>query len=208
MIFIKNYKVLCVFSHPDDELIFGWPIFQEKQIEKHLICVVGGEKRLKSLNSVSKELGFTWECLDIEDMQVEKHKEQIDKYLTLSIMKFNPDFIFTHNPYGEYNHPDHKVVFETVFNNNFAKNIIITNLLYSIKSSKWDRISLIPNEYLKYYEYFLCKCFDNKKCSELSYIYKKNNVWTWKKKYEYLNSCKLFVIKKQNLTTGFFDEIS
>ena len=27
-------KVLMVFAHPDDEIIFGWPIFQDPTIEK------------------------------------------------------------------------------------------------------------------------------------------------------------------------------
>ena len=32
-------KVLMVFAHPDDEIIFGWPIFQDPTIEKELIMV-------------------------------------------------------------------------------------------------------------------------------------------------------------------------
>ena len=32
-------KVLMVFAHPDDEIIFGWPIFQDSTIEKELIMV-------------------------------------------------------------------------------------------------------------------------------------------------------------------------
>ena len=27
-------KCLMVMAHPDDEIIFGWPIFQDKSIEK------------------------------------------------------------------------------------------------------------------------------------------------------------------------------
>lgn len=192
-------KTLCIFSHPDDELIFGWPIFQQKQIEKHLLCVTGGEKRLNALSEIAKKLGFTWETLNIEDMQIEKHKEELDKYLTIAVKKFKPDIIFTHNPFGEYNHPDHKAIFETVFNNKLVKNIIITDLVFSIKSSKWEQILSIPNEFIKYYNYCLCRCFDKKICSELSYIYKENGCWTWKEKYGDANSCKLFLLKEHNL---------
>ncbi len=32
-------KVLMVFAHPDDEIIFGWPIFQDPTIEKELVMV-------------------------------------------------------------------------------------------------------------------------------------------------------------------------
>ena len=35
----KKMKVLMVFAHPDDEIIFGWPIFQDPTIEKELVMV-------------------------------------------------------------------------------------------------------------------------------------------------------------------------
>ena len=34
---LSNKKVLMVMAHPDDEIIFGWSIFQDKSIEKKLL---------------------------------------------------------------------------------------------------------------------------------------------------------------------------
>ena len=33
----KKTKVVMVLAHPDDEIIFGWPIFQDDDYEKEII---------------------------------------------------------------------------------------------------------------------------------------------------------------------------
>jgi len=35
----KNKKILILIAHPDDEIIFCWPIFQDNTIEKTILTI-------------------------------------------------------------------------------------------------------------------------------------------------------------------------
>jgi len=121
-------KVLCIFAHPDDELIWGWPIIQDVEIERHLITISDnhpgyGDKARKALEEVCKIAGIHLiECMNIqsefyrlpirnEPFTLPMLVEWIVKRVCEAVVSIRPDYIFTHNPFGEYGHGDHRLVF-------------------------------------------------------------------------------------------------
>ena len=119
---LTSKKILMVVAHADDEIIIGWPIFQDKTIEKHILLLSTDEnnkdrtwcnKRGLILKDICQyyNIGFTSFPLpsgfyktptrnapfilnDIYNMTIDKINE-IKK-------TFDFDYIFTHNPHGEY----------------------------------------------------------------------------------------------------------
>ncbi len=130
-------KVLALFAHPDDEIIFGWPIFQKKQIIKHLICATEDKDRLKALDEVSRAMSFTWETAGLKDMETHKGVSKLNDCLSLAIEKINPDVVITHNFHGEYGHPDHTCLFKTSFEHPMIENLLVTDISTSVKSKKY-----------------------------------------------------------------------
>lgn len=70
---MKGLKLLFVFAHPDDELICGWPLLQEKELRGEiLICSSDAHNparkwcrhRKESLFALCAHLGLPCRCLD------------------------------------------------------------------------------------------------------------------------------------------------
>ena len=68
-------RILMLYTHPDDELIWGWPILQNPAFEKEiLICVSDAHNprrrrvahRAESLAKLCDHLGVPWRCLDLD----------------------------------------------------------------------------------------------------------------------------------------------
>ena len=57
----KKTKVVMVMAHPDDEIIFGWPIFQDDDYEKEIIMC------LKMLKETHADTGFMHESFHKDD---------------------------------------------------------------------------------------------------------------------------------------------
>jgi hypothetical protein len=176
-------KILCVFAHREDHIIAGWPIMQMKNVEKHLfICTDDHkdavEESAKScassvtrhffLNGFSYRKGITrTEYLGLE--------EKIHKVAD----KINVDYIFTHNPWGEYGHFDHRILFSIIFNSFPGSKVLFTDIVAT--SLYYPEMFGIPSEYLD-----LVKCksaFVNAKMDKEFYkkqaaIFINKNAWT------------------------------
>ncbi len=189
-------RILSILSHPDDEIIFGWPIFQHLHIKKHLICATGSPERLEALDAVSKILNFTWECINIPDGKVSEHSKELSKSIIDTVSKFDPQYTFTHNPHGEYNHPDHIAIFNTVFKMSSIGDLLISDMSISLEGSGFPDTPLtIPeNERIAYYTNCLCSLdrqtylYDQAKS-----IYQQHKSWTWGKRNT--DKAKLFFVK-------------
>ena len=162
-------------AHPDDEIIFGFPVL--KETSKITICSsdlnnpdrTWCKDRKKALKEVCNELKIEYECLDYNSdfYSLETRNETLKKMLE-DVRNRITGKIFTHNPWGEYGHIDHILI------HLLAKQI--TDIYYSdiAIESNWmpikpfesgTKIKEVEND-LELYN----KCKD---------IYKKYGVWTW-----------------------------
>ena len=160
-------------AHPDDEVIFGWPVLH--QTEKIIIlstdrfnpkrpfCV----ERQTALEDVCAELKIPYESYpnDSEFYRLPTRDE--------SLKQMFPDInigwggqVFTHNPWGEYGHIDH----------------ILVNQVYGRGAHCSD--ILIDSNWLPIHRHGLGRKICTAKWDEALYrkleeIYRAYNVWTW-----------------------------
>jgi len=204
-------KVLGIFCHPDDEVLFGWPIFQGNEFEKHLIICCDDStrnrpERKKALQEICQQENINLvSCLSEDNNFYTLPTRRADYLLTdainhirvqieKAIIKVNPDFIFTHNPLGEYGHGSHRLLFEIVSQNEKVKNLLITDIC---KESNHRSSKEIPKIIQDAY-YNQAKRVSPQEMDEAFYmrcrsIYNKYNSWTWNK--NPIQYCNLYLLK-------------
>jgi len=110
-------KNTILMAHPDDEIIFGWPVLREAQ--KIIICSsdlnnperAWCKNRKKALKEVCELLGKEMVCLDYNsEFYRTPTKDGSLKKMALDIQKETVGQVFTHNPWGEYGHLDHILI--------------------------------------------------------------------------------------------------
>jgi LmbE family N-acetylglucosaminyl deacetylase len=118
---------LMIVAHPDDELIFGGAELIKYGPEYKVICLTNKSNKIRSkeFKKVMEKLNVgSWEMLNYEDTLYPT--QQFDLKDILKSREWKK--IVTHNPIGEYGHPQHKLVFDSVLN--------ITNNFYVFGKSK------------------------------------------------------------------------
>lgn len=188
-------KILGIFCHPDDEILWGWPIFQSDKYEKYLIiCCSDAERnrpgRKRALQEVCKQenINLTY-CLDEPNdfytLQTRRADylltdviNNIEAWLGKAITNVDPDFIFTHNPVGEYGHGSHRLLFEIVSQHYKTDKILITDIC---QKSNHRSSNIIPNVIKgAYYKNEQSKhTLDMNFYNRCKAIYDKYNAWTW-----------------------------
>ena len=148
-------KILCVFAHHEDHIIFGWPIFQDHRFKRFLLTcswdaqdvVSEGCKRenVTSLGTVGIENGFSYRV----EKPIESYKVVLAK-IQESVEKVKPDYIFTHNPMGEYGHLDHQFLFKLIYNEFPQQQLLVTDIL--IASPAYPEFKIIPRLFKHLYE--------------------------------------------------------
>ena len=197
---LENKKVLIVIAHADDEIIIGWPIFQDKTIQKHILLLSTDEnsierkwcnKRSKILNDICNyyNIGFTSFSHSSGFYKIPTRNVPyiLDNLYTDTIKEiekikqtFNFDYIFTHNPHGEYGHCDHRLCFDIIHNHTDYP-IIITDIVHK---KNWPTYSEIPDRVKnKYYKNKIKECkVDIEIYKFCENFYRKNkynqNCWT------------------------------
>ena len=185
-------KVLMVLCHADDEIIFGWPILQDKSIEKEILICSSDLKhpdrkwcahRKYVLFEICQALNIPVTCFDYnsEFYRTETRKESLSK-LQSQIVEFvhshEHDYVFTHNPLGEYGHLDHKMLFDLMLCYS-RKPILITDI--TLKTN-WPSHESIPQRLRQLY--YTKPFTESLELNEELYqfcedIYRKYKVWTW-----------------------------
>lgn len=185
-------RVLMLMAHPDDEIICGWPILQDKNIEKQILMCTSDLKNPKRkwcshrkniLADVCKMLSIKHICLDYNSAFYKTSGKggalkSICEDITKNIKKFSFDFIFTHNPWGEYGMMDHIILFNIAIHSGYP--VIISDMFIPSDWSYWSNISDV-----------IKKTFFRKKIKHVSInmnfyekienMYRSKKAWTWNK---------------------------
>lgn len=198
----KDKKILSIFAHREDFILFGWPVVQDKSVH-HLLYVIVDEA-IEIINKIchNENIQFLGDAnlknrfsFQLDKMQRKTYDKILGK-LKFIIENEKPDILFTHNPMGEYGHGDHKFLFELICNN-FDLPIIITDIL--VESSHCIYYKNIPKN---------CKHFYKKKLYEIEpdmdfykrnkRLYKAVGMWTNNKKItikDYPKKTSLYLVK-------------
>jgi LmbE family N-acetylglucosaminyl deacetylase len=187
-------KVLCVAAHPDDELIWLWPIIQDVEIERHLITVSdnrpGYTNAREALWEVCTMSGIKVECMgypsEFYRLPIRNAPTTLPMLVSelvlkvqTAILRIQPDFVFTHNPFGEYGHGDHRLVFNII--SSYIENIPI---IFS-DACQWNKCHLSSGEIppriqRAYFTNGLERYRVNHSWFDIhSLIYKNHNAWSW-----------------------------
>jgi len=180
----KNMVMLV--AHPDDEVIFGWPVLKEA---KRIICCSSDlhnperawcKDRLAALKEVGSLVDAEVFCLDYNsefyrlstrDGKLNEFVEEVLDLLRCLIPKYEDDIIFTHNSWGEYGNIDHILV------NQIARltdrKIITTDIAID---AGWFKVE---NLFLK--EEISKHTIDLNFYEKCKKIYDKYGCWTWSK---------------------------
>jgi hypothetical protein len=197
---LEDITVVTVLAHPDDEIIFGWPIMQEPAIKKKLIICSSDlhnplrksvSHRKHSLEEVCKRLQITdLTCLDYpsEFYHLESRRGSLSRFIEhvrdiirdkmVNETKF---VLYTHNILGEYGHMDHKLIHSIVLN-------LSTRMLYTdiLLQSNWlpDKTSfssLVTQLYFGKENLLKEVSLNLEWYTEFKTIYQLNGCWTWDK---------------------------
>jgi len=191
-------KVLGIFCHPDDEILWGWPIFQSNKFEKHLVICCDdflrrGPIRRQALQQVCKQENIRLErCLSENNNFYSLPTRRATNLLTDAIKRIEltfeavirnikPDYIFTHNPMGEYGHGSHRLLFELVSQNELVKNLLITDICQKSNHRSTDFIpKFIWDLYYEksFWDQFVLDMDFYNRCKA---VYDKYIAWTWSK---------------------------
>ena len=201
---LEGKHVLMVLAHCDDELVCGWPIFQSPEIRKSLIIVSSDrnnrerqwcDHRKFATMDLCRSLGIKCFILDYDsDFYRFDHRSgklaNVEQDILRSIHKFSFDYLFTHNPHGEYGHLDH------IFLSNLLLRVGGQPLLISDLSmtSDWTKAPPVSERYTRTFyrdligEFALDRAFYRR----VMLFYETRGVWTWSQRPE--QRCKLFLL--------------
>ena len=202
-------KVLFVIAHADDEIVVGWPLLQDPNIEKAiLLCSTDAnnpkrswcKNRKYTFEKVCKQLDikvYKWLDYNSEFYRMETRKESLSNMLNdvmnnIELIKkeFDFDYIFTHNSDGEYGHIDHQLLSNLVIRSEY--NTILTDMFIC---SNW-----VPYNHKRYFslDYTSKKSvdIDINFYNKIKKIYEDAGVWTWNT--PPVNKCNVIFINKEN----------
>lgn len=197
-------KVLMVLAHPDDEVLWSYPIIQTKEHDVSLITLSDNKERhgdgpikalkevcvVNNINLIDTErvannfyrIAPRFEAKVLRDI-ISLFRGQIEK----AYDSLKPDYIFTHNPMGEYGHGDHRFVFNLV-SSSYDK-LCLTDIclgnschLSTIDKPQFYSKNLFREAHKTHHKLNI-DWYHNMKS-----IYDKHNAWTWGG-HDSVNSC-------------------
>ena len=211
---LNNKKVLMIVAHADDEIIIGWPIFQDKNIKKYVLLLSTDEnnkerswcnKRGLILKDICYHYNIEFSSFPLPSGFYKTPTRNasfiLNDIYNLTINKineikktFNFDYIFTHNPHGEYGHCDHRICFDIVHNHtNYP--LLITDIVHK---KNWPTYANIPERVKnKYYNNKIKYCSVDMNIYKFCENYYKQNKYNqncWTHNREPWNECGLYLL--------------
>jgi len=189
---LQGKHVLFLLAHCDDEVVCGWPVFQLRNVRKTVL--VASSDRLNpsrqwcahrkfAFYDVCRRLGASADCLDFDsDFYKTSQREggfvRLQETLLGRIDGLRPfDYIFTHNPHGEYGHLDHKFLFDLALNY-VPEPLLISDL---VMTSNWTSARQRTGRLSR--AFYGCPLGDVWRDAELygrvEAEYRRHGVWTW-----------------------------
>lgn len=191
-------EILVVVAHPDDEVIFGWPVLQDPRVPVEILIASNHNAARPSLMRQGEVAMTLWRkesvrvrCLPYPAMFSEvrsTHGLCVD--LLAAIEASAAPTIYTHNPLGEYGHPDHKLVHEVCVQSN-KKWVLVSDMCLCRDLTPWRR----PSERAKrtWCRNQLGSCIlDLAWYDRLRAGYVANDCWTWN--HEPVAECGLYYL--------------
>ena len=188
---IIGKRVLMVLAHCDDELVCGWPILQNPAVNKSLIIISSDRNnstrqwcshRKFVTQDLSKLLGINVCILDYDsDFYKLNHRNgglaRLEHNILKAVANYSFDYLFTHNPYGEYGHLDH------IFLSNLMVRSIDTQLMISDITLRSDWTQVEPQS-ARYAEMFYRNLLETVDLDRSFYrkvmrFYETRGAWTW-----------------------------
>lgn len=199
----KKWRVLCIFAHPDDEVIFGWPVFQNvEQFESvFLLCCCNNNHKGNGPGNALTDVVVENKCDGFVCLSHGNNfyrlptRDPLAKTLSLLLIRltdsiwqvineFKPTHIFTHNAMGEYGHGDHRLLFNLVIRELGDYRLLQTDI------SLWNKCHLsatvddtIPSIYQRHFytlrNYIRHVELDTYWYAQMKCIYERHNAWTW-----------------------------
>lgn len=193
-VFSPKIDVLMVMAHPDDEIIFGWPIMQDTNIPKSLLVCSsdrdnpkrpGMHRRRDALEEVCKRAGITDVCcfdypsefyrLETRKGSLKRMIVAVKNYIESRASRFLP-LVFTHNVSGEYGNIDHQLV-------NYICACAVPHIMYTniLQESNWmPKNELNSLQQKLFFRHPLMECSLNMDFyEEMESVYRENKCWTW-----------------------------
>jgi LmbE family N-acetylglucosaminyl deacetylase len=188
---LKDKHVLMVVAHCDDELVCGWPILQDPDIRKSLIIVSSDRNNSQRqwcshrkfvAQDLCRSLGIPVRILDYDSEfyrldHRRGHLVELEKSILQAIDKHTFDYLYTHNPHGEYGHLDH------IFLSNLLYRAVDHPLLMSdiTLRSNWTHIQAKAERYAKavYRERIGTRQLDEAFYRRVLLFYETRGAWTW-----------------------------
>jgi len=188
---LAGKRVLMVLAHCDDELVCGWPILQDHTISKSLVIISSDRNnadrqwcshRKFVTQDLCKSLGIDVRILDYDSefyrlSQREGQLVKLEQEILAEVERQSFDFLFTHNPHGEYGHLDH------VFLSNLMYRAVERPLLMSdiTLQSDWTQVGAKSERYRRtiYSERVGTAELDGSFDRRGMLFYESRGVWTW-----------------------------
>ena len=202
---LKNKSFKIIIAHPDDEILFFNSIITSAN--RIVICYGPSNSEVVTTGRETLKLSYPFgnvKFLDIPESNVydsltfknrriiregvSVHKDSISYASKFDILReqlrfelVKGDTVFTHNPWGEYGHPEHVQVFSAVsslideFNLEVFVNGYVSDKTFEFMSKRYSLLSS---------ESFVAQPNDELG-QKVKKIYRTNNCWTWSNGYQW-----------------------
>lgn len=175
-------------AHPDDEVIFGWPIL--KQVSSILICSNDKNNperawcryRYKALEELGEMLNIPVKSLDYDSefYKLNARNGSLKRFIDDVQSHINPhaQVIYTHNWFGEYGHMDHILVYYTMLKyvNNKAIRLMTSDIHLQSEWMSFDDLPFTGEPALRG---MMLHEIDIELYERCKAIYDRYGVWTW-----------------------------